>query len=517
MTTTARSLDRGAPTAVVTGPAIANLGATVTFDGSGSSDPEAGCGSRLVQWTWSLDGGADIVTDTPTIDSSRFGALTSGPHTVHLVVTDDSGNQSAPADFAFRVVVRPTAILRTSPLLPACGQTVAFDGSASFADATLKVVRWAWDPGDASGVVSTTVPTFNHAYARLGRFDTSLVVTDDQGNASLPDTLSVIVADRGAPTAAFSSPASMAAGQSVTFDGSASSDPEQGCGSRVVTWTWSVDGGSPVQTTGPTILSTAFAAQLTPGTHTIGLIVADDSFNQSTQVTRSIQVTSAAGSIQLAVDTAPDSGTTITLAGPPALGATQLDGSPTTALPASKAFTGLTAGSYVVVQSPAGGLALVRITCTDPDGGSTVNVVSRTATIDLDSGESIACTFTSVVTTNVPIAAGGLQSLGFTPAQATPILKGLGFTATQVGPALTTAFGVSITDATGHLRTAGYTPQEVMTALKTGFGLTAPLATTAFKAAGYLSSDVAVALRDVFNRNPGQVATLLKDAQYTVE
>ncbi len=165
-----------------------------------------------------------------------------------------------------------------------------------------------------------------------------------------------------------------------------------------------MDGGSPVQTTGPTVLSTAFAAQLTPGTHTIGLIVTDDSGNQSTQVTRSIQVTSAAGSIQLAVDTAPDSGTTITLAGPPALGATQLDGSPTTALPASKSFTGLTAGSYVVVQSPAAGLALVRITCTDPDGGSIVSVATRTATIDLDSGESIACTFTSVVTTNAPVA-----------------------------------------------------------------------------------------------------------------
>ena len=56
-----------------------------------------------------------------------------------------------------------------------------------------------------------------------------------------------------------------------------------------------------------------------------------------------------------------------------------------------------------------------------------------------------------------------------------------------------------------------------MTALKTGFGLTAPLATTAFKAAGYPSPDVAAALRDVFNRNPGQVATLLKDALFTVE
>ncbi len=150
-TTTARSLDRGAPTAVVTGPAIANLGATVTFDGSGSSDPEAGCGSRLVEWTWSLDGGAAIVTDTPTIDSSRFGALASGPHTVHLVVTDDSGNQSAPADFGFRVVVRPTAILRSSPLLPSCGQTVAFDGSASFADPTLQGGPLGLRPGRRVG------------------------------------------------------------------------------------------------------------------------------------------------------------------------------------------------------------------------------------------------------------------------------------------------------------------------------------------------------------------------------
>ncbi len=88
------------------------------------------------------------------------------------------------------------------------------------------------------------MPTFNHAYARLGRFDASLVVTDDQGNGSLPDTLSVIVADRGAPTAVVTGPAIANLGATVTFDGSGSSDPEAGCGSRLVEWTWSLDGGS---------------------------------------------------------------------------------------------------------------------------------------------------------------------------------------------------------------------------------------------------------------------------------
>ena len=57
------------------------------------------------------------------------------------------------------------------------------------------------------------------------------------------------------------------------------------------------------------------------------------------------------------------------------------------------------AGSYTVIeddpQVTPGGFALSDLTCTDPDGGSSVDLGARKATIDLDAGETVTCTFTN--------------------------------------------------------------------------------------------------------------------------
>jgi hypothetical protein len=63
----------------------------------------------------------------------------------------------------------------------------------------------------------------------------------------------------------------------------------------------------------------------------------------------------------------------------------------------SKTVSGLADGTYRLVE--AGATAdqaptLTSLTCTDPSGGTTVDVASATATIALSSGETIICTFT---------------------------------------------------------------------------------------------------------------------------
>lgn len=57
------------------------------------------------------------------------------------------------------------------------------------------------------------------------------------------------------------------------------------------------------------------------------------------------------------------------------------------------------AGEYSVTEAdPAPyGLDLIDLDCEDPDGGSSVDLDARTATIDLDAGETITCTFTNGV------------------------------------------------------------------------------------------------------------------------
>ncbi|MGO0999726.1 DUF7933 domain-containing protein [Lysobacter sp. CA196] len=76
----------------------------------------------------------------------------------------------------------------------------------------------------------------------------------------------------------------------------------------------------------------------------------------------------------------------------------------------TRTFTGLTAGSYTVTESAVPGWSLSELSCTDPDSGTTANLGTGTAAIDLDTGEHITCTYTntrriadlSITKTNTP-------------------------------------------------------------------------------------------------------------------
>lgn len=57
--------------------------------------------------------------------------------------------------------------------------------------------------------------------------------------------------------------------------------------------------------------------------------------------------------------------------------------------------SGLTAGTYQLTQQPMTGWNLTGIDCSDPDNGTTVNLVEGTVTFDLDADETIDCTFTN--------------------------------------------------------------------------------------------------------------------------
>jgi hypothetical protein len=65
-------------------------------------------------------------------------------------------------------------------------------------------------------------------------------------------------------------------------------------------------------------------------------------------------------------------------------------------------FSNVFTDTYTVIeddpQVTPGGFALSGLTCTDPDGGSSVELGARKATIDLDAGETVTCTFTNTGT-----------------------------------------------------------------------------------------------------------------------
>ena len=69
----------------------------------------------------------------------------------------------------------------------------------------------------------------------LGRQRFRLIVVDDAGNRSLPDEVTVIVADQDAPTAVLRAPRITGFGRSFALDGSASVDAG---GGRLVQYVW---------------------------------------------------------------------------------------------------------------------------------------------------------------------------------------------------------------------------------------------------------------------------------------
>jgi uncharacterized repeat protein (TIGR01451 family) len=85
----------------------------------------------------------------------------------------------------------------------------------------------------------------------------------------------------------------------------------------------------------------------------------------------------------------------------------------------SKTFLEVPVGTYTVTEDdPTPAFDLTGLTCVDPDDGSSVNLGTRTATIDLDSSETVECTFTNtqrgtIIINKTTNPAGG-TGFGFT-------------------------------------------------------------------------------------------------------
>jgi plastocyanin len=91
----------------------------------------------------------------------------------------------------------------------------------------------------------------------------------------------------------------------------------------------------------------------------------------------------------------------------------------------STTYADITSGNYTLTEGTIIGWSLTGLSCSDPDGGTISNVGTRTASIDLDAGETVTCTFTNNVTVNIGTGDGFWTTLGdggsMTIALASPI------------------------------------------------------------------------------------------------
>src|SRR2546427_8940304 len=236
-------------------PNPALVAATVTFDGSSSSDPDG----AIVSYAWDFGdstGGSEAMT--------THAYPTFGTFHVTLTVTD---NESFTATAYRDVVVHapPAASFTTSPSSPVVGATVTFNASASRGPDG-KIVTYAWDFGDGSFGTGVQV---SHAYGRKGTFRVELTVVDNLG-ISNRTAQTITVGDR-APQITSSTPGlgplTVGAGATQTFTVIAW-DPD----GDALSYTWRVDG----TVAGGNSSALNFVSGA-PGTHIVNVTVSDGS------------------------------------------------------------------------------------------------------------------------------------------------------------------------------------------------------------------------------------------------
>lgn len=171
----------------------AEIGEKVTLDGSGSRDPDG----EIVQWDWDCSS-HDIDLDKEQTSSPVFTPLEEDIYVFNLRVMDDEDQWSQTS------TVRITAIDPAKNIKPEAdagdpqhvyvGELVELDGSGS-SDLDGSIEKWEWTCTSHNDLIfqdaNTAYPSFTPDLEGTYRF--RLTVTDDDGEASDPDTVSVEV------------------------------------------------------------------------------------------------------------------------------------------------------------------------------------------------------------------------------------------------------------------------------------------------------------------------------------
>jgi len=160
------------------GPYSGTEDVTVTFDGSGSSDPD---GDPLT-YAWDFGDGSTGTGVTPT---HVYAA--GGTYTVTLIVNDGKVDSDPSTTTADITEINDPPVADAGPDQTALVEDVVnFDASGSH-DIDGTIVTYNWDFGDGN---TETGMTTAHAYATVGTYTVVLTVTD---NGGLTDTDEAIV------------------------------------------------------------------------------------------------------------------------------------------------------------------------------------------------------------------------------------------------------------------------------------------------------------------------------------
>jgi PKD repeat protein len=292
------------PTATFTFPTPDVTGGAITFDASGTVDPNGG---TITQYSWDFGDGTAIVNTSSATVAHTY-ASPQSPATVTLTVTDSEGDVSAPDSQSITVTQAqlPSASF-TFPTPDVTGGEITFDASASNdPNPRGSITQYSWDFGDGTGTFITTSPTITHTYTTPQSPATvTLTVTDFEGDTA-PTAEPITVTQAQPPAAMFTAP-SGAEGAPLSFDGSSSTDPNQN--GTITSYAWNFGDGTTAS--GPT-QTHAYTQQ---GSYTATLTVTD-SYGQTNTSTQTVVVSDMPVSASIAVfPSTPSVGTVIAFTG----------------------------------------------------------------------------------------------------------------------------------------------------------------------------------------------------------
>jgi RHS repeat-associated protein len=202
-----------APTARPGGPYNGAVAQMLTFNGSASSDPDAG---DTLTYAWSF-GDNTAAGSGATVQHAYQAA---GTFPLALTVTDSKGATHTAATTVTIVNAgptnRPPVAAPGGPYSGQAGRAIAFDGSAS-SDPDGDTISYAWNFGD--GPETAAGVRVEHIYQTSGAFTATLTVTDAHGesrSATVAVTVSAAPSDETAPFVTLNAPSQALAGSQVT-------------------------------------------------------------------------------------------------------------------------------------------------------------------------------------------------------------------------------------------------------------------------------------------------------------
>ncbi|MCS3679320.1 fibronectin type 3 domain-containing protein [Salinibacter ruber] len=260
-------------------PSEPDVGETVTFDASGSEDPDG----TIAEYRWDFDADGDPEATGPTASTSFESA---GENAVTLTVEDNDGSTSEATE-TVPVNALPVAESDTSQTSDEESVTTDVLANDSDPDGSLDESSVQVESGPSDG--TTTVNndgkiTYAPDAGFSGTDSYTYTVADNDGARSSKATVTINVTENVLPMASFGfDPDEPEVGEAVSFDASSSEDPD----GSVVEYRWDFDDdGQTEETSQSTTTSFSFTSA---GEKPVTLAV-EDNEGEIDEITKSVTV-----------------------------------------------------------------------------------------------------------------------------------------------------------------------------------------------------------------------------------